>query len=237
MVKPRYILVGLAFAIFVAIPFTIVGASACTYRALKRFSTPASVMGAVVVLLYAPTVLATPFHYFVSTSTPQSIDLGLWWFDQGFWSIYEMFWLGLGCLLAFVATALCWAISHKLPPTMHRFFIVKLSLAPLFLLVPYTQAVFPNVDYSVGGAQPWIVSIDMSELSGASNDDIGQSKDRYVLWHMDSKFVYVAVLPPNGNPYEIIGLPIASVQRIAFRYATLEFERRQTMFPKVSIIE
>lgn len=229
LVRPRYIFVGAAFLIYTAIPFALITVPFVIIAYLKSLPLLIRILLAVLALLQASFFITVPFSYFVVTVTPIHIFFNVWGFNQGFWEIYRPYYFAYPSVAAYVFMLV--VRSFKLQ--VSRFAIASLSalsiIAPLWLLIPYTWNVFPNIDFSVGGAQPPIVTLaskdrNAQEYAGSLEKLTDDDNTRFLLWHTDSAFIYVSPLKKDRDLFLVQAVPIDEIARVQFHNARVVFD-------------
>jgi hypothetical protein len=190
------------------------------YLITARFSL-VPVMVRLLVGIFVATLLTTfvaaPFQYFVApANTVPSFYLGFWRWDPGFWEIYRAYWFGVPSLTAFAAFLVSNWSFLRFSQAWRRFFLICALFAPFWLLVPYTWAVFPNIDYAVGGAQPRVVTL-------RKKADAPGDVSRQFLWHSDASFVFVSPIK-RENPFLVQGIAVSEISTIEFHQVITLFD-------------
>ncbi len=249
-VSARYVFVGAAFLIYVFISFVLITIPYAILIYLKSIPLLVRIPLAIVATLQASFMITVPFSYFVVTVvTPPQLFFNVWALNRGFWEIYRPYYFAYGSLAAYILGLIIRTIKVHLPPFIVPSLIVPALLglgmiAPMWLIIPYTWVVFPNIDFSVGGAQPPVVSImtkndlHASLLSADAEASVAADKNRFLLWHKDNAFLYLGATDTNRDPFLIRAIPINEVTDLQFQNSIAIFDvaTRVTRHPRLEAL-
>lgn len=163
VVQGRFVLVGLAFVIYLAIPALLLIAPVLTFQFIRRFLNDRiriPLIGALVVLLLLFLITPSPIQYFSDELAAKSTMR-----DRliCFWAYFVDPTLLLRLLLLYLPAVLLvtmWG-TLKRRSAWRRGLYVLMSLGVVSTVVQYVVNVYPNLSRSVGGGCPLIAEIDL----------------------------------------------------------------------------
>jgi hypothetical protein len=236
LVKPRYVLIGLAFFVYIAIPFVLVTIPFAVFRAFSFLSIALRVGLAIFMFVIVSWIITVPFSYFLTTYTPDDVRFRLpfpaWGVNVGFWKIYRHYQYGGGALFSYLVLLVFNTFKIRAARALSLVLFWYAISIPLWLLVPYSWIVSPNIDSSVGGAAPFVVKVKLkardadaapANESDKSDERLGSSLE-LILWHTDAKFVYLGSCSPLTDPFLVKAVPLDNIVELDFVPARLGFD-------------
>jgi hypothetical protein len=134
----------------------------------------------------------------------------------------------VGLLLACLLVAY-FAIFRKVPlgPQVTAILLWPCLVSTFFILFGYSQSVFPNLPYNLGGGQPRVVQLHLHDADSAFLSAAGLANEvrqgrpavsvPLALWHQDASFFYVAPMSAqNPGAARLTAIPVGSVAGVAY---------------------
>lgn len=228
VLRPRFVLAGLAFFVYIACPALVFVLPILVVKHLNIRRWLKLLLVPPLAVLTA-SLLATPFHYFVSSAQLGTAVTQI----LSFWSLYNDYFLPLllsGVIVPSMTLAASWKRSGQTASgdtwVNRRLFVALLVLGVFSMIFPYTVSIHPNISSAVGGGQPSIADISLDEAGTRAVKlhrfipklSLGDSVlGPYVVWHETDARLFLSATASSRKKYpEIIAIPSEHVTAIHY---------------------
>jgi hypothetical protein len=190
--RPRAILVGIAFAIYVAAPVALVAMPITTWKLSRRWLASAAPRVIISIAVFVVLIPAIAFPFEWALASPRVC--GFIEQTSRFWndSYGTIQWHHV-VLVIIPAIVLLWRDSIvMLPQAVRRCAILLVVFGTVCQIMPFARYVYPLISAGVGGGQPELVEISLRR------DARTLAKDgHYLLWHASPEVLVLTRASPG----------------------------------------